>query len=55
MTNFGEWKSQNEGYKGKATISDRRTEDFTGCTVNEIYNIYKRVGCDSNVYRLLYL
>ena len=28
MTNFGERKSQNEGYKGKATISDRRTEDY---------------------------
>jgi hypothetical protein len=29
VTNFKKWKSQNEGYLGKATISGRRTEDFT--------------------------
>jgi len=26
MTNFGKWKSQNEGYQGNETITDRRTE-----------------------------
>jgi len=29
VTNIGKWKSQNEGYQGNATISDRRTKDFT--------------------------
>jgi len=29
VTNFGKWKSQVEGNQGNATISDRRTEDFT--------------------------